>query len=394
MLTYKQLDGAPAVAGSGSAPIGEAFEIAAFDDDAEAQRHPSVLACSDGSTVELPELLAAFGDVLLGDSFVARYGRSFPLLPKTLDVKELLSVQGHPAGHTEAYIIIDADPGATIRLGFAADVDAAALADELVVGRRQQTELLELLRSSAVSELAVHALLAPWLAARHAPPEDIAAHVSRLLESESDWLAARALLDAMKRLYWRVLDSLNTVPASPGQVIHNATPARLLADAAMPPSAEVHALGNPEGRAILALEIRRPGPTYRAWDNLRFPIRDVDVTTTLRALNLKTTTSDDFLVIPELVPGRPGVYCSIDSANFRIEHLRPAEALGNGIRVADAAAHCVHVISGTAELLRDDDSSLGILRRGQSALVPVGLEAYRVTGLDEACDIVKVNVPV
>ena len=41
--------------------------------------------------------------------------------------------------------------------------------------------------------------------------------------------------------------------------------------------AEVHALGNPEGREILALEIRRPGPTFRAWDNVRFPVRDVDV---------------------------------------------------------------------------------------------------------------------
>jgi len=394
MLAYKNLDGVPDAAGSGSVPVGESFEIAAFDDDAEAERHPSVLACSDGSTVELPELLAAYGDVLLGDAFVARYGRNFPLLPKTLDVKELLSVQGHPAGHTEAYIIIDADPGATIQLGFAADVDAAGLAAELTAGRRQQAELLELLRSSAVAELAVHALLAPWLAARHAPPEDIAGQISRWLESESDWPAARALLDAMKRLYWRVLDSLNTVPASAGQVIHNATPARLLADAAALPSAEVHALGNPEGRAILALEIRRPGPTFRAWDNLRFPVRDVDVATALSALNLRATTSDDFLVIPELVPGRPGVYCSIDSAYFRIEHLRPAEALGDGIRVADAAPHCVHVISGTAELRRDDDSSLGILRRGQSALMPVDLGAYRVTGSGEACEIVKVNVPV
>ena len=59
-----------------------------------------------------------------GADFVARHGKRWPLLPKTLAVAELLSVQAHPPGNTEVYVIIAADAGATIRLGFKTDVDA------------------------------------------------------------------------------------------------------------------------------------------------------------------------------------------------------------------------------------------------------------------------------
>ena len=89
-----------------------------------------MLALADGSTITLPALLAVHAETLLGEAFVQRYGRRFPLLPKLLDVAELLSVQAHPPGNTEVYVIVDADPGATIRLGFAADIDAGALGRE------------------------------------------------------------------------------------------------------------------------------------------------------------------------------------------------------------------------------------------------------------------------
>ncbi len=394
LLEFKGLDQALQPVATSSLPVGEAFEIAAFDDDAEARKFPSFVECSDGSAIELPDLLAAYSEALLGEAFVARYGARFPLLPKVLDIKELLSVQGHPPGHTEAYIVIDAEPEATIRLGFAAGVDAAALAAELAAGRREQREFLELLRGTAAADEAVQQLLAPWLAARHAPPEDIAAAVGGFLESESDWAAARALLISLKRLYWRMLDALNSIPVSAGQVIHNATPARLLGDANAVPTAEVHALGNPERKEILALEVRLPGPTFRAWDNVRFPMRDIDIEHALAVLNLGATTRDDFMAMPELVPGRPGVYCSIDSESFRIEHLRPADALGDAISVPAEGAHCLHVISGRVEIDGSDTTRLGTLEKGQSALVPVDVGEYRVSGAGGDCEVVKVSVPV
>src|SRR5690606_20428701 len=100
--------------------------------DVEAAQYPSIVPLADGTEVPLPRLLERHAEALLGADFVRRYGRRWPLLPKTLDVAELLSVQGHPPGNTEVYVVMDAEPGATIRLGFAVDVDAGALERKLV----------------------------------------------------------------------------------------------------------------------------------------------------------------------------------------------------------------------------------------------------------------------
>ena len=389
MLAYKGLDAPPAAIAEAGQPAGEAFELAAFDEDPEAARFPSVVGLADGSTVTLPELLRANANEILGAEFVERYGAQLPLLPKTLDVAELLSVQGHPPGNTELYIVIDADPGATIRLGFSADVEAEAFAKALHAGRTQQSYLIELFGRRALED--VQRVLGPWLAARGAPPDSVAAALTPLLESESDWPAARALLESIKQLYWRVLDSLNAVPVSAGQVIYNATPERLCGEAAA--SAEVHALGNPEGKSVLALEIRKPGPTFRAWDHVRFPVRDVDIDVALEALNLKATAPDEFVVFPELVPGRPGVYCSVDSSAFRVEHLRPTVD-GGPIVVAAEPSHCLHAIGGRARFEREDGTDLGALKRGESALVPIGVKGYRVFALAEETEVVKVSLPV
>jgi hypothetical protein len=97
-------------------------------------------------------------------------------------------------------------------------------------------------------------------------------------------------LTALRTAYWDTLERLNAIPVAAGQVIYNATPARLTAVSGQPASAEVHALGSPEGRAVLALEIRRPGPTFRAWDNVRFPLRNLDIDAALAALNLQATS--------------------------------------------------------------------------------------------------------
>ena len=81
---------------------GEAFEICAFACDEEANAHPSIVRLADRSEISLPELLAAAGSAILGEQLIAIHGCQLPLLPKTLDLSELLSVQAHPEGFAEA----------------------------------------------------------------------------------------------------------------------------------------------------------------------------------------------------------------------------------------------------------------------------------------------------
>lgn len=378
----------PDQAGTTGLGLGEAFEIAAFGDDREATLYASTVELPDGSRLSLAELLEVRGERILGASFVARYGSCFPLLPKTLDIKELLSVQGHPAGHTEVYIIIDSDPGATLRVGFQRDMEARSLIADLSRGIEQQRRLLELL-GAGQGEQTLQSMLRPWLATRDLAPAGLGAELRAMVEATAEPSSVIELLNALKSLYWQVLDSMNAIAVKPGQVIHNATPARLLKDNGVP-SAEVHALGNPEGREVLALEIRRPGPTFRAWDNVRFPIRDVDVEAAVTALNLRATDPSDFLVEPREIPERPGVWASVDSDFFRLEHLRPGGALPVGVEAQ--SAHCLHVLSGTVRGYGEDGRLLGELQRGDSALVPAGIGAYTLTSNDEA-DVVKVSLP-
>jgi mannose-6-phosphate isomerase class I len=369
--------------------LGEAFEIAAYDEDEEAARHPSRLRLRDGSELTLPQLLAKHSEVFLGPELVARYGPHFPLLPKTLDIRELLSVQGHPQGCTEVYVIIEAEPGATIRIGFSADVDGAALRAELTAGLERQRELL----ACFAAHFDAHALqnvVGSWLATRGAPAASLDASLRDRILDRAAWPTVAALLTELKTLYWRVLDGLNVIPVAAGQVIHNATPARLLAGTGRMPSAEVHALGNPESREILALEIRRPGPTFRAWDNVRFPLRNVDVDSAIAALNLKRTTAADFITEPRAVPGRPGVFRSVDSEYFRVEHLRPTR--GIPVAVPRELPHSLHVIAGEVTVVAEDGRNVGTLARGESALVPLGVGAYLIrTG--NSAELVKASVP-
>lgn len=375
-----------AVTGAG---LGEAFEIAACDDDAETRTFPSSLVLEDGSRVSLPALLAQHAGTLLGSGFVARYGASFPLLPKILDIKELLSVQAHPAGNTEVYVVIDAEPGATIRLGFNRDVETAELKSELEGGLELQGMLLDTLDAS-VDEHELQRMLSRWFAERGADEREALAALEPWLVSDRRG-AAEAALGALKRCYWSVLDSLNEIPVTPGQTIHNANPPRITAATGGEPSAEVHALGNPEGREILALEIRRPGPTFRAWDNVRFPRRDIDIDTALGALNLSRTESDEFIVAREPVAGRDATSRSVESPHFTIEHLAPAA--GRAVGVGPEPPHSLHVISGDVTVFDADGGELGRLARGDSAIVPVGVGAYHVHAEAGDVDVVKVALP-
>ena len=373
------------------APIGESFEIAADDGDAEAREHPSVIPLHDGSVVKLPELLRGHAETLLGKEFVARYGPRFPLLPKFLDIAELLSVQGHPEGNTEAYVIVAADEGATIRLGFARDIEPRKLAARLAAGRADQQRLLELC-ASHVAPQTLQGVLKPWLAKRGVAASDLEPALRPLLAESATWGEAADALGALHGLYWEVLDLMNAVPVSAGRVLYNATPERIATATGRPASAEVHALGNPEGLEILALEIRRPGPTFRAWDNVRFPLRDIDVAGTIAVLNLQRTRPEEFAIEPRAVPGRPGVSVSVDCAHFRIEHLAPTKLLA--VTVPAEPPHCLHALDGEVVVYASDGELAGRLARGESAIVPVGVGAYRVAAEGERAAVVKVNVPI
>lgn len=370
--------------------LGEAFEIAAYGEDAEAREHPSRLRLEDGSELTLAELLERHAESLLGERFTARFGSRLPLLPKILDIKELLSVQGHPEGNTEVYIIIEADPGATIRLGFSEDIDAAEFTRALIAGRRRQAALLSALTGD-LDPSTLHGILSPWMANRHGGVEALERTLRGWLSRPHEWAEVADLLNALKALYWQVLDTMNAIPVRPGQVIHNANPARVVTGTGKAPSAEVHALGNPEGREILALEIRRPGPTFRAWDNVRFPIREVDVEAAVAALNLERTAPEEFLIEPEPVAERRGMLRSVISEAFHIEHLRPQG--GVPVSVPAEPPHCLHAIRGGARIVDGGGRLIGDLHQGESAMVPIGVGEYQVESQAPDTEIVKVSLP-
>jgi mannose-6-phosphate isomerase class I len=384
LCEFKGLTAAPCQAGR---RFGESFELSADDSDDEARLHPSVLTLADASTITLPALLAVHGETVLGADFVQRYGRRFPLLPKLLDVAELLSVQAHPPGNTEVYVIVEAEPGATIRLGFAAGVDAGPWAEQLASGRRDQQRLLELFGEDFAAEL--QSALQPWLARRAASAKDLESELRPRLRDGSHWPEVEARLASVRACFWAVLDSLNTVPVKPGDIIYNANPPRVTVATGKPVSAEVHALGNTEGRGVFALEIRRPGTTFRAWDNVRFPLRDIDIAAALDALNLTATVPSDFIVEPHDV--RPGVRRSVDCEYFRLEHLEPARGLA--IDVPATPPHSLHALAGRVSVTRSDGRSLGTLERGESALVPGQVGAYRLVADGERAELIKVDLP-
>jgi len=366
--------------------LGEAFEIAAFDGDPEARQYPSRLRFDDGSEISLARLLDRQVEGLFGSEFARRFGACLPLLPKTLDVRELLSVQGHPEGNTEVYVIIEAEPGATIRLGFREDLDAGSFKRDLIEGRRQQETVLSLL-GDALDPAELQLLVAPWLAERGAGADELASLLPKTIPHQEE---ISRILQNLKGLYWQILDSMNAIPVSAGQVIFNANPARIVAATGFGPSAEVHALGNPEGKEFLALEIRRPGPTFRAWDNVRFPIREIDVDAAIDALNLKGTRADEYLVDPMPVAGRTGVFCSVDSSSFRVEHLRPETAAG--VEIPAELPHCLHAIRGSTRFLNAESQSIGELDQGESAIVPIGVGAYRVESVADGAEVIKVSL--
>lgn len=101
-------------------PIGEAWEISV---------EPSFPSRIESDGLSLAEVVAQAPVAWLGAALARRHGDQLPLLVKLIDAADNLSVQVHPdpddpflaegeSGKPEAWIILEADPGAVIYLGF------------------------------------------------------------------------------------------------------------------------------------------------------------------------------------------------------------------------------------------------------------------------------------
>jgi mannose-6-phosphate isomerase len=119
-------------------PVGEAW--VAFGESRVAE------GAHAGRTIS--ELAGRYSAQLLGAEVFARFGERFPLLVKLLDCADWLSVQVHPddeqarrlvgpdaCGKTEAWHILEAEPGATIYAGVKAGTTREALGRAVREGR-------------------------------------------------------------------------------------------------------------------------------------------------------------------------------------------------------------------------------------------------------------------
>jgi mannose-6-phosphate isomerase len=115
----------------GDEPIGEAWLLSDRDD------FPSRVADGPLKGQTLARLIERSPNLILGE-LAAQY-RKFPLLLKLLDVRDMLSVQVHPpddrtdlipageTGKTEAWVVLEAEPGGRVYAGLKAGTTAGAL---------------------------------------------------------------------------------------------------------------------------------------------------------------------------------------------------------------------------------------------------------------------------
>ena len=131
---------------------GESWEISAVEGDVSIVSNGSLKGTS------LQELINDYGNELLGQSVVERFGNDFPILIKFIDAKKDLSIQLHPNdqlakerhnsfGKTEMWYIMDADPGANLIIGFNNDVEKETYKESI-----KNNTLLDLLNYEEVKE--------------------------------------------------------------------------------------------------------------------------------------------------------------------------------------------------------------------------------------------------
>jgi mannose-6-phosphate isomerase len=115
-------------------PIGESWEVVDRDD---------AQSTLDGE-LTLGELWAEHRRDVFGERGARSESERYPLLIKLLDARESLSVQVHPPAHraaalggepkSEAWLFLDADPGAFVYAGLAEGVTAEGFAEALQSG--------------------------------------------------------------------------------------------------------------------------------------------------------------------------------------------------------------------------------------------------------------------
>ncbi len=121
------------------AAIGESWEVS------DHPHHASVVASGNHAGHTLRQLMARQRDELLGPA-AAQYER-FPWLIKLLDVHDRLSVQVHPdtervqyllpgeGAKTEAWLVLDAQPGSRVYAGLRPGIGAVELREALAHGK-------------------------------------------------------------------------------------------------------------------------------------------------------------------------------------------------------------------------------------------------------------------
>jgi mannose-6-phosphate isomerase len=113
--------------GSGSAHIGESWELSAIADN------QSVVSNGFLAGNNIEELIEVYMGDITGDSIFEKFGNEFPLLIKLIESQEDLSIQVHPDnalakkrhkayGKTEMWYILERKEGAKIYTGFKDEV--------------------------------------------------------------------------------------------------------------------------------------------------------------------------------------------------------------------------------------------------------------------------------
>ncbi len=107
----------------------------------------TLVETATGDLASLDAIAAAAGDALLGSAALRLLGPRFPLIVKLIDAAERLSLQVHPSddlaaelygadalGKTEAWLVLDADPGAELITGPGPDLPEAELRAAVATG--------------------------------------------------------------------------------------------------------------------------------------------------------------------------------------------------------------------------------------------------------------------
>lgn len=112
-----------------SGNVGESWEVSAVPGD------ESIVAEGALAGLSLSQLVAQYGEKLVGKHNFERFGLMFPLLVKFIDARTDLSIQVHPddelawvrhhsLGKSEMWYVIDAQPGAQIVSGLSVPITA------------------------------------------------------------------------------------------------------------------------------------------------------------------------------------------------------------------------------------------------------------------------------